>query len=348
VIGTAPGGRFSGAAGSLLAIVAALVTGGVLLAVLGLDPVRAFATLAERFPTEFAVTESLIRMAPLLMVGAGILIAFRGGLFNVGIDGQFLIGAFAVGAIAPGLLGALPHAPGLVLLGILGALAGAAWAILPGALKVRYGLSEIITTIMMNYIAALLTSWLVKGPFKDTSMIPPQTVTIPEALRLPHLPFTRVHAGLLIGVFVVIGVYVFMRGTRLGFKIGVLGASRKAAVHAGLPVGKLTVLVMMISGAFAGLAGANDVLGVKGLFQGEWNPAYGLTGVSLVLLARLNSLAILPLAYFFSYLLFGGELMSRAVRIPVYFIEVLVGLMLIFFAAGEYMERRAAQRRVRV
>jgi ABC-type uncharacterized transport system permease subunit len=345
MIGASAGGRFGGALSSAAAILGAVLAGSALLWGLGLDPVRAFGTLIQRAPTEFAVTETLIKMAPILIVSAGILIGFKGGLFNVGIDGQFLIGAFLVGAAGPSLLATIGHIPGLVVLGLVGAAGGALWALPPALLKTRYGLNEIITTIMMNYVALLMTSWLVKGPLKDPSVVPPQTATIPEALRLPFIPTTRVHVGLIVGLLIVMGVYIFLRNTRLGFKISVLGASRKAAVHAGLPVPRLIVTVMLISGGFAGLAGANDVLSVKGLFQGEWNPAYGLTGVSLVLLSRLNSLAVIPLAYFFSFLLFGGELMSRAVRIPVYFIEVLVGLMLVFFAAGGYLESWMARRR---
>jgi simple sugar transport system permease protein len=327
------------AAGSVLAIAAALVGGAVLVALSGLDPVRAYVLLAGRAVTAFGVTETLVRMAPVLMVATGILVGFKGGLFNVGIDGQFLIGAFLVGVLGPGWLPALPPGVGLLALAAVGFAGGALWAVVPALLKVRYGLHEIITTIMMNYVAVLLTGWLVKGPFRDPTVVPPQTPVIPEPYRLPAF-LDRVHLGLLAGIAVLVAVHLLLRHTKVGFKVTVLGRSRRAALHAGFPVGGLTLAVLLLSAGFAGLAGANDVLSVKGLFQGEWNPGYGLTAVSLVLLARLNAFAVVPLAYFFSFLLLGGELMSRDAGIPVFFIEVLNGLMLIFFAAGEYLERR--------
>lgn len=338
------GARLGPALGSVLAIGGALVGGGLLLALSGIDPWRAYGLLLGRAVTAFGVTETLVRMAPILLVATGILIGFKAGLFNVGIDGQFLIGALLVGIAGPTWLPALPFGVGLLVLGLLGFLGGALWAVVPALLKVRYGLHEIITTIMMNYVAILLTGWLVKGPFRDPTVVPPQTPVIPEPFRLPTL-VDRVHVGLLAGIVVLLAVHLLLRHTRLGFKITVLGRSRKAAVHAGFPVGGLTFGVLLASAGFAGLAGASDVLSVKGLFQGEWNPGYGLAAVSLVLLARLNAFAVLPLAYFFSFLLLGGELMSRDAGIPVFFIDVLNGLMLVFFAAGEYLEGRPALKR---
>jgi simple sugar transport system permease protein len=336
--------RMHPAVSSLAAIGGALVAGAVLLWLSGLDPLRGYTILlTEGLGTSFGVTETLIKTAPLLMVAAGLLVAFRAGVWNIGVDGQLLIGAIFTAALAPWLLTTVPHVPALVLLGLVGAVGGAAWGLLPALLKVHYGLNEIITTIMMNYVAVYLTTWLVKGPFRDLSdptIIAPQTTVIPESLRLPLLPFGRVHVGLAVGILAVMLVYVLMRNTVLGFKLSVLGANPKAAVHAGFPVGRLTVLAMLVSAAFAGLAGANDVLGVLGMFAADWNPRYGLIGVALVFLARFNGLTVIPLAYFFSFLRFGGELMSRTAGIPIFFVDVLKGLMLVFFAAGEVLERR--------
>lgn len=333
--------RLHPAFSSVLAIGGAFLSGALLLWATGMDPAHAYAILITRgLGTGFAVTETLIKMVPLLLVSAGLVVAFKAGVWNIGVDGQLLIGAILVGVAAPAVFHASPHVLALVTLGLVGAVGGVLWGIIPAVLKVRYGLNEIITTVMMNYVAFNLTSWLVKGPWKDPTVTPPQTAVIPEALRLPPLPFTRVHAGLVVGILAVLIIYYLMRNTTLGFKLSVLGTSPKAAVHAGLPVARLTVLALLVSAGFAGLAGANDVLSVKGLFQGEWNPGYGLTGVALVFLARLNGIAVIPLAYFFSFLLFGGELMARSAGIPTFFVEILEGLMLVFFAASEYLERR--------
>lgn len=344
------GGLTLGAARPLLssacAILAAFVAGGVFLALRGKDPLAAYRLLFGRgLFSSFGVTETLIKSAPLLLVGAGLLIALKAGVWNIGIDGQFLVGACLTGVVAPKLVGDLPVVVLLLVAALAGFAGGLAWAIVPALLKVRYGLNEIITTIMMNYVAIYLTSWLVKGPFKDPNVVPPQTVLIPKADRLPFIPSTRVHIGLLAGVVAVLLVAFLFRRTVLGFRLRTLGQSMKAAIHAGMPVRRLTVLALLLSGGCAGLAGANHVLGVRGLFQGEGNPEYGLSGFALVYLARLNPLWVFPFAYFFAFLGFGGELMARRANIPTYYVPMLEGLMLVFFAVAVYLERFAGHQR---
>jgi ABC-type uncharacterized transport system permease subunit len=326
---------------SILAITAAFLSGAIFLWLVGKDPLQAYGMLVSRgVGSSFGLTETLIKMAPLLLVSAGLLVALKAGVWNIGVDGQFLIGASLVGLVGPRLAGVMPYLLMLSLCALVGFGGGLAWGIVPAALKVRYGLNEIITTIMMNYVAIYLTSWLVKGPFRDPSVVAPQMPLIPEAFRLPALPFTRIHLGLVVGLVAVLLVYFMFRHGTLGFALTVLGRSRKAALHAGLPVNRLVVTAMLVSAGLAGLAGANDVLGVKGLFQGEWNPTYGLTGFALVFLARLNGLAVIPLAYFFALLDFGGEMMARTAQIPAFFVPMLEGLMLIFLASGAYFERK--------
>jgi ABC-type uncharacterized transport system permease subunit len=330
---------------SVLAIASAFVTGAVYLWLMDKDPIGGYTLLFKRgLGTSLGITETLIVAAPLLMVSAGLLVALKAGVWNIGIDGQFLVGACLVGVTAPYLAGMLP--PGLMLLACadVGILGGALWGVVPALLKVRYGLNEIITTIMMNYVAIYLTSWLVKGPFKDQSVVPPQTPLIPKDFRLPAIPTTRIHVGLLVGIILVFLAFLLYRNTVVGFQLTVLGKNRKAAIHAGMPVNRLTVLAFLVSAGLAGLAGANDVLGVKGMFQGEWNPAYGLTGFALVFLARLTGPLILPFAYFFALLHFGGEMMARTAQIPVFFVGILEGLMLVFLAVGAYVERRIRTR----
>lgn len=326
---------------STLAVVAAFLSGGIFLWLVGKDPVQAYGILFSRgIGSSFGLTETLIKMAPLLLVSAGLLVALKASVWNIGVDGQFLIGASLVGLVAPRLAGVIPYFLMLSLCALVGVGGGIAWGVVPAALKVRYGLNEIITTIMMNYVAVYLTSWLVKGPFRDPSVVAPQMPLIPEAFRLPALPFTRIHLGLVVGLAAVLLVYLMFRYSTVGFALMVLGRSRKAALHAGMPVNRLVVMAMLASAGLAGLAGANDVLGVKGLFQGEWNPMYGLTGFALVFLARLNGLGVIPLAYFFALLDFGGEMMARTAQIPAFFVPMLEGLMLIFLAVGAYFERK--------
>lgn len=326
---------------SILAIVAAFGVGAIFLAAVGKDPLQAYSLLISRgLGSTFGLTETLIKMAPLLLVSAGLLVALKTGVWNIGIDGQFLVGACLVGIVAPRLAGIGPLWLLLTLCALVGLAGGTAWGLVPALLKVRYGLNEIITTIMMNYVAIYLTSWLVKGPFRDPVVVAPQMPVIPPEFRLPALPFTRIHLGLLAGLAVVLLVYLMFRYSTVGFALTVLGRSRRTALHAGLPVNRLMMAAMLVSAGLAGLAGMNDVLGVKGLFQGEWNPAYGLTGFALVFLARLNGLWVIPMAFFLAWLDFGGELMARTTQIPAFFVPMLEGLMLIFLAIGAAIERK--------
>ncbi len=325
---------------SLAAILAAMVLGGIFLALRGKDPLAAYGMLVSRgLGTSYGLSEILIHMAPLLIVSAGLLIALRAGVWNIGIDGQLMVGALLAGVAAAALAGTAPAPLMWAIAAVAGMAGGLLWALVPGILRVRWGLNEIITTLMMNYVALNVTSWLVKGPVKDPDVVPPQTRIIPTGLRLPDIPGTEIHIGLLVGLVVVVLVMILFRNTVLGFMLDVVGRNRTAAIHAGMPVNRLILIALLASGAFAGLAGANDILGVKGLFQGNWNPGYGFAAFALVYLARLNSLWLIPFAFFLSFLAIGGEMMARPLGIPTYFVEMLEGLMLLCFAVATYFER---------
>ena len=329
---------------SLFAILAALIAGGLFLVLRGKDPLAAYAILFGRgLGTPYGIAETLIRMAPLLIVAGGLLIALRTGVWNVGIDGQLLVGALFSGVLAAEMVGRVPDPVMWLAAAAAGFFGGLLWAFVPGLLRVRWGLNEIITTLMMNYVAINVTAWLVKGPVKDPTVVPPQTVLIPQEDRLPDLFGSGVHIGLVVGLVLTALVAVLFRSTVLGFMLDVVGKNRRAALHAGMPVGGLTLLALLLSGGFAGLAGANDVLGVKGLFQGNWSPGYGFVAFALVYLARLNGLWIVPFAYVLSFLSVGGEMMARPLAIPTSFVEMLDGLILLFFAVAVFLERVLAR-----
>lgn len=325
---------------SLAAIVAAMVLGGIFLALRGKDALAAYAMLFSRgLGTSYGITQTLIHMAPLLIVSAGLLIALRAGVWNIGVDGQLMVGALLAGVAAAAVAGQVPNPVMWLVAALAGMAGGLLWALVPGILRVRWGLNEIITTLMMNYVALNVTSWLVKGPVKDPAVVPPQTRLIPVEWRLPDIPGTEVHIGLLVGLVVVALVTILFRHTVLGFMLDIVGRNRQAALHAGMPVNRLTLVALLASGALAGLGGANDILGVKGLFQGNWDPRYGFAAFALVYLARLNSLWIVPFAFFLAFLSIGGEMMARPLGIPTYFTDVLEGLMLLCFAVATFFER---------
>lgn len=330
-------------AASLLAVLLALLLGGLFLEVRGTSALAAYRLMVERaLLTPYGLTETLVRAAPLLIVAAGLLIALRAGVWNIGLDGQVLVGALAAGVAAPALLSSLPPPLLWLAAAAAGLLGGLAWAALPAILRARWGLNEIITTLMMNYVALNLTSYLVKGPAKDPAAVPPQTRAIPPNLRLPDLPGTEIHLGLLVALLAVAAVALLFRTTLLGFSLDVVGRAPRAARHAGLPVPRLIAIALLASGAFAGLAGANDVLGVKGLFQGNWNPGYGFAAFAVAYLARLRAPWIIPFALLLAWLTLGAELTTRPLGIPPGFADLVEGLMLLSFALAVALERRFA------
>lgn len=331
---------------SLVAVVLALIVGGIFLELRGKDAIEAHRILVERgLGDRDGLTETLKQAAPLLIVSGGLLISLRAGVWNIGIDGQFLVGALLAGVVGAALVNDFPRGVMLLAGAAAGFVGGLLWAVVPALLRVRWGLNEIITTLMMNYVAINITSWLVKGPARDQTLVAPQTRQIPFQKWLPHIPGTEVHIGLIAGLVVVLLMAILVRSTVLGFMLTVLGRSPRAALHARLPVGRLTALALLVSGGCAGLAGANDVLGIQGLFKGNWNPGYGFTAFALVYLARLNALWLIPFTFFFSFLLIGGESMPRRADVPTYYIELLEGLMLLFFATVVFLERSTFVRR---
>jgi len=329
------------AVGPVFAILAALIVGGIILFIIGLNPIRTYSELFKLgMGTYLGVTESLKIMAPLLIMSAGLIIVFRAGIWNIGGNGQFLIGAIFVGGIAPLLINEFPLYLCFIILGLVGFFGGAMWISIPAILKAKYGINEIIVTMMMDFVALNFTAYLVKGPLIEHPGRFPQTGVLPLEKRLPFIPFTEIHIGLIIGLIAVVLAHYFMRRTTWGYEFRLSGENKKAAFYAGVNIKKVTILAMLISGGLAGLAGANDVLGIKGAFQGEWNPGYAFSAIPLVFLARLNGIAVIPLAYFFSFLTIGGEFMSRAANVPVFFVQIIEALMLIFFGISEYIQKK--------
>lgn len=331
------------AVSSVAAVLLAMVVGGVFLLARGHDPIEVYRLIGERgFFNGDGLSETIQKSAPVLLIGTGLLVSLRAGIWNIGLDGQLVVGALAGGVVAGELVGE-PRAV-LLIAGLLaGTVGGVGWAVAPAVLRVRFGLNEIITTLMMNYVAFNVVSWLAKGPFRDPDRNAPQTTPIPLGQRLPDIPGTSVHVGLLLGLVSVVGVFVLFRSTVLGTMLDVFGRSPRAAAHVGFPTGRLIATALLTSGALAGLAGAVEVLGVAGLFNANAAPSYGFTAFALVYLARLRSLAIVPFALLLSGLLVGGPAMSRRAEVPSEFVEVLEGLLLLCFAVVVWFERRWAR-----
>lgn len=324
----------------MIPVLLALAVGGVILVTLGKNPLDYYSYVIERgLLRPGGLQATLTRMAPLLLIAAGLIVAFRAGTWNLGGDGQFLLAAVTAAALGPALQNTLPRAPLLALCLLAGALVGAAWSLIPALLKARYGVNEIVTTLMMSFLGVSLSNVLIKLALFDPDTTEPQTRSLAVDERLPHLFGSSVHCGLLLAIAVLVLTHLVMTGTAFGLKLQVLGANRAAAIHAGERVDRLTVLAFMLSAGLIGLAGAVEVLGVWGNVRADWNPAYGLLVVPLVFLARLNGYAVIGFTLFFSALMVGGESAAHRVGVPQNFVLVLVSLLLVFLALVEYLDQ---------
>ncbi len=325
----------------VLPIVLALLAGGLLLLVLGKNPFVYYGYVLERgLFRPSGLEASITRMAPLLLIAAGLIVAFRAGLWNLGVDGQFLLSAVFVAAVAPAISGAVPAFVVLLVCVAVALAVGAVWSVIPAFLKARHGINEIISTLMMSFLGVSLANVLVKIAFNDLTTTVPQTATLAVEDRLARLGDTTVHWGVVLAVLTVVGVHYMMEHTSFGLKLQVVGSNPKAAIHAGLDVGKLTFAAFAISAGLAGLGGAIDYLGVHGTIRADFNPAFGILVIPLVFLARFNGLAVIAFVFFFAVLMIGGESAARRLGVPSFFVLVLVALVMVFFAMIEFIDRR--------
>jgi simple sugar transport system permease protein len=290
--------------------------------------------------------QTIIRTAPLLLIAAGLIVAFRAGIWNLGVDGQFLLAAVASAALAPVLIAVLPGWLTILICCLVSIAIGTIWSLVPAFLKARYGLNEIITTLMMSFLGLSLGNVLVKLPFHDPSTTVPQTATLAVADRLPRLFDTTIHSGVLIALAAILIVHGVMTRTAFGLRLQVLGANPRAAAHAGLNVGLLTIVTFGLSAGLVGLGGAVEILGVWGTMRADWNPAYGLLVIPLVFLARFHGIATIGLVLLFAVLMIGGESAARRIGVPNFFVLVLVALLLVFLALVELLDALARRRRV--
>ena len=330
----------------LVPVALALLAGGLILLALGKNPLDYYGYVVERSLLRWGgAQETLTRMAPLLLIAAGLMVAFRAGLWNLGGDGQFLLAAVASAALAPALIGVWPRGPTLLACMVVGSAGGALWALPPAVLKARYGVNEIITTLMMSFLGTSFANVLIKLVLRDPDTTVPQTRSLAVEDRLPRLFGTTVHGGLLLAILAVIAVHLMMTRTAFGLRLQVLGANRAAAIHSGLRVERLTLAAFALSAGLIGLGGAVEVLGVWGTVRADWNPALGLIVVPLVFLARFNGYAVIGFTLFFSALMVGGESAARRIGVPQHYVLVLVALLLLFLALVEYLDQARAKQK---
>jgi simple sugar transport system permease protein len=340
----------------VFAALAALAFGALMLIILGANPLEAFSALIDgAFGSANALADTVVKATPLLLVGLGICISFRGNVINLGGEGQMIIGALV--ATALGL--AFPDWPGLLMVPLAmlaGFLGGAIWGGIPGVLKAYFNASELLSTIMMNAIAVQLMNFLLSGPMIDPAQASkaskiPQTARLAKAFDLPRLVPTRLHLGAFIAVVLAFLVYILLWRTTLGYRIRAVGKNPRASRYAGINVKKQIVLALFLSGAFAGLAGAIQVFGVNhrmitdGSATGFTGSA-GFNGIVAALFGQLHPLGTIPASFLFGALLVGANKLQRAVQVPSALITALNGLVVIFVVSSDIFRRRREQKRL--
>ncbi|MFA5837962.1 MAG: ABC transporter permease [Bellilinea sp.] len=335
----------------LLAVPVAFLIGAVMLAALGANPLEAYgAMLQGAFGDKSGITQTLVKATPLLLVGLGVCIAFRGGVINIGGEGQIIVGALAATAFSIGF----KDMSGWFLLPmsmIMGALAGAVWGGIPGVLKAKLGVNEILSTVMMNAIAVQFSNYLLRGPMIDPKEIEQgtriaQSALLPRAVWLTRLvPQTLLHSGAILAVILAVLVYIFLWRTTIGYRIRAVGLNIDAARYAGIKVPLYQALALILGGGFAGLAGAVEVMGVQHRMMENLASGYGFSGIVAALFGALHPLGSIPASVLFGGLLVGADKMQRAVQVPSSLIDALLGLVVLFVVGSQIWSRWRARRR---
>ncbi len=326
-----------------LAVLTAVIVGGIIIAIVGGNPFNAYLGLIEgSFGSAKALSETAVWATPYIFAGLAVAVAFKGGLFNIGAEGQLAFGAVTaalIGYALPGWLGiSLPAYIHIPLSVGLGMLAGAIWAAIPGALKAYTGGHEVINTIMMNYIALNITSYLLNGPMRDPDPLnlSARTPEIAASSRIPPIfnnPLLRVHWGFVLALVVAVIIWWLIWKTTLGFEIRTVGANPDAAKYAGINVKRTIIITMALSGALAGLAGAIEVTALNYRHELGFSMGYGFDAIAIALLGKTNPFGVILAAILFGAMRNGATRMQFLTQIPVDIISVIQGLILLFVAA---------------
>lgn len=325
---------------SVVPVLLALIVSGLVMLAIGASPLEFFAGVWKYGITGSNWQRSLSLMAPLLIVAVGLIVAFRGQLWNLGYNGQYLLGAVVASGLGPVLFDVLPAFLATLVIFIVAVLTGAVWSLIPAILKARYGTNEIITSLVMSFIAVGVVNLLIKGVFKDPGTSTPQTRVIPDTDLLPYIPGTEIHIGFVIAiVLAVVAQYVFSR-TSFGLRVDIFGASPKAARHVGLNSTWMVILLFALSSGLIAFAGSVDILGQFSYQRADWDPRYGDAVMPLVFLARFRPVAAIPFVAFYAVLATGGTLAAQQAGLNVDFLLVIVGLILLFMTITEYIGDR--------
>ena len=320
----------------LIAIALTLVTMAVLFAILGKNPITALNVyFVEPLTDSYSLIEIAVKATPLVMIGVGLALCYIANVWNIGAEGQFLIGAVCGSWIAVKTQGTDAGAWVLPAMLVAGAVGGALYALIPAICKVRFGASEILTSLMLVYVAELFLDYLVRGPWRDPNGFNfPTTAEFDPVATVPTLiEGSRLHLGAVIALIVVMIATVMLGRTIMGFEIRVVGAAPRAARFAGFDSNRLVIITFLISGGLAGLAGIIEVAGPVGHLQPGISPGYGFTAIIVAFLGRLNPIGILIAGLFLALTFIGGEQAQIAMKVPLDLTKVFQGILLFYVLA---------------
>lgn len=325
----------------VFSILAALVVGSIIIWLAGENPFTVYRTMFDgAFGSGYRRSETLVKTIPLLLTGLGVSVAFRMQLWNIGAEGQIYFGAvFATWVALFGLADSPSWVviPAMMLAGLIG---GGLWGAIPGVLRGFLGVNETITSLMLNYVAIGFSSWLVHGPWKNPLGFGfPGTETFGPETYLPTWGTTRVHLGLVFGLVAAVILYLVFQRTRWGYEITVAGHSTRVAKYAGMATARNIVVVMIVSGALAGLAGMSEVAGIGHSLQRELSPGYGYTAIIVAWLGRLNPFGIILVAWLLAALVVGGEQIQISMGLSSSVAAMLQGVILFFLLGGDILTR---------
>lgn len=325
--------------GSIIAVIIAFVIGAAIISASGINPILAYSELFKgAFGTVYSFGEILVRSMPLGFTALAFAIAFRGGLVNIGGEGQLYIGALGATLVALGF----PNLPSpiLIFLCLLAAIIfGAIWGAIPGFLKAKWNVNEFVNTVLMNYIAIYLVNYLVSGPLRErVSQSNPQTDLFSVASWLPRIiPQTRVTVGFIILIICIIAIYFFLWKTPLGYQIRVIGHNPKAGIYAGINKFFITVLNLSIAGSIAALGGAIQVLGIQHRLLANFSPGYGYKGIAIALLGRNNPFGVFIAAIFIAALETGSRSMESFSGVSFYLIDAIEAIILLAILSSDFL-----------
>lgn len=325
----------------LIAVLAALALGAIVLLAIGANIPKTYGViLFQPLQNIGLLSEVIVRMIPLLIIALGISVAYRSGIINIGAEGQMMMGIIGAAAIALAF-GDAPKPVLLPLCLLFGFLFGAVWGAIPGYLKAKLAVSELLSTVMLNYIADQFYTFCLRKPMLDPAELvsgsgTPQTMRLSKNMWLGRMiRNTRLHYGIIIALVLAFLIYVLLWKTSFGFKMRASGASARAARYGGINVGKYLVIAMVISGGLAGLAGAVEVSGVHHrAIQGISNN-YGFSGIVVALFGGLHPAGIIPASFFFALILVGGDMTQNACGVPANMVQVLQGVIILVIVATQ-------------